>query len=160
MANQGSISWVEKTGFRADPPEHLHLVQPGEPLILPPDDDDDEDGDYFDSGEPGEDGLFAYTAVQTVMGRKAEDACFVANDVPDGCPWRTLLHWRGSRRHNLICLWFPGLRVEVEGERLRPVYRLVMTRRAGVWLQFDPKRHREPEPGEPKITRIVIQETG
>jgi hypothetical protein len=157
-------SWLEKTGYKrpakpGPPVEHLHLVKEGEPQGRPHNEDDDDGGDYFDPGEPDEDGFYAYTAVQTVLGRKAEDACFVAGEVPDGSLWRLLLHWRGSRRHNLICLWFPGLRIEIEGKRLRPVYRLIMTRRAGIWQEFDPKRHREPGEGEPKITKIKIEKT-
>jgi hypothetical protein len=142
---------------RATPPvKHLHLVNEDEP---PVGEEEGEDSDYFDPGEPDEDGFYPYTAVQTVLGRRAEDACFVTGEVPNGNPWRLLLHWRGSRRHNLICLWFPGLRIEVEGERLRPVYWLIMTRRAGIWQEFDPKRHREPPKGEPKIVWIKIEKT-
>jgi hypothetical protein len=87
----------------------------------------------------------------------SEDACFVASDVQNGCPWRHLLHWRGSRRHNLISLWFPGLVIEVEGEHLRPVYNLALTRRAGIWQEFNGARHREPGKGEPKIDRIMVK---
>jgi hypothetical protein len=157
-----NVSWLEKTGYKrpakpTPPAEHLHLVKKGEPSGRAEDDDDG--GDYFDPGEPGEDGLRNYTAVQTVLGRRAEDACFVAGEVPDGNTWRLLLHWRGSRRHYLICIWFPGLRIAIEGARLRPVYRLIMTRRAGIWQEFDPKRHREPGEGEPKITKIQIEKT-
>lgn len=122
--------------------------------------DSDEEEDPFTQAVDEDTGLSVYAATKTVMGRNSADACFIIGGVPDAFPWLYLIKWRGSRRGTAITLFWPGVRVEVEGENLSPVHGLLMQRRASIWRCFNPKEHMEPKPDEPRIFTIKIVADG
>jgi hypothetical protein len=79
-----------------------------------------------------------YEAVRAIMGR-SHDACFFADDgMPYFRPWAYFTGAEAHPQHRLIILHWPGVRVEVKGENLQPVYLRLMTRRADVLRVFDP----------------------
>lgn len=100
-----------------------------------------------------------YEAVRSIFGR-SHDACFLADDgMPYFKPWAYFQGAEAHPRHRAITMHWPGVRIEVEGENLHPVYLRLMTRRADVWRVFDTARHQPPAPGAAVIRsiRVVIE---
>ena len=154
----GYFGAVGSTGAKLENEEEpLYAPSPqtaGPELVVNHDVEDDDDPFAQDTDEAT--GKAVYAATKTVMGRNSADACFVVDNVPRAFPWLYIVAWTGSKRHNAMSLFWPSVRIDIEGENLSPIYNLTMTRRASIWRIFNPAEHLEPKAGEPKIFSIKI----
>jgi hypothetical protein len=71
--------------------------------------------DPFDDGPE-------YEAVEMLMARESQDACFVDRAGMGRClPWAYMQSWTYEPNYTFIALTWPSHIVEIEGENLRPL---------------------------------------